>query len=146
MEVLGAVASVLGIATAALQLSQSSYELIDSFRSQRKDVHEIQDDLRGLIAVLQTICEQARDANNDDKLRVLGGPLQCCRSITQEMYDMLQQCTKHAKDHRESVRTWLSLRYREKSFDDARQRLSSYKSTLTIAFDSINLYILSYAM
>jgi hypothetical protein len=33
----------------------------------------------------------------------------------------------------------LKMRYREKSFDDMKKRLSSYKTTLIIAFQSINM-------
>ena len=53
---------------------------------------------------------------------------------------MLNACTKHAKDNRDSIRDWLNMQYREKSFEDVKQRLASYKSTLSIAFASINIY------
>lgn len=140
-EALGVVASVLAIATAALQLSQSTYEIISSFRSQRKDVEEIQSDLSALNIVLELTREQAKGTSNDDRLKSLRGPLLCCQTILQEIHDMLKQSTKHSKDNRESVRTWLNLRHREKSFTDAKQRLSSYKSTLIIAIDSLNMYV-----
>ncbi|KAK5069368.1 hypothetical protein LTR51_008618 [Lithohypha guttulata] len=138
-KVLGVGSSVLAIVTVALQLSKSSYETITGFRSQRKDVEEIQGDLSALVVVLELVREQAEGSPDDGRLKPLCDPLQCCQTILQEIHDMLEQCTKHSKDHRESVRTWLNLRYRAKSFNDAKQRLSSYKSTLTIAFNSINM-------
>ena len=55
----------------------------------------------------------------------------------QEMHKMLDMCTIHGTDSRNSVRDWLSMRYHEKSFEDLKQRLLSYKSTLSVAFDSI---------
>ena len=55
----------------------------------------------------------------------------------QEMHEMLDACNIHGTDGRNSVRDWLSIRYHEKSFEDMKQRLLSYKSTLCIAFDTI---------
>lgn len=140
-EVLGGVSSVLAIATAALQLSKSTYETISSFRSQRQDVTDIQVDLAALAVVLELVREQAENIPNSRYLGALRGPLSGCQTILQDIYDSLAKCTKHTKDHRESVRTWLKLRFREKSFTDAKERLSSYKATLCIAFDTINLYV-----
>jgi len=66
--------------------------------------------------------------------------MQCCTTTCQEMREMLDECTKHAKDGWDSVRDWLNMQYRERSFQDMKQRLASYKSTPSIAFASINMY------
>jgi hypothetical protein len=55
------------------------------------------------------------------------------------MREMLDACKTHSKDGQASVRDWLKRQYREKSFDDMKNRLSSYKTTLAIAFQSINM-------
>ena len=52
---------------------------------------------------------------------------------------MLDTCTAYSKDGQASVREWLKMRYREKSFEDMKSRLSSYKTTPVIDFQSINL-------
>lgn len=140
-EVLGAVSSVLAIATVALQLSKSAHETIASFRSQRQDVADIHSDLGTLSVVLELIRDRAEGSPDDERLDVLRGPLSCCRTVLQDIHDSLAECTKHAKDQRESVRTWLKLRHREKSFTEAKQRLSSYKATLCVAFDTMNVYV-----
>lgn len=140
-EVLGVVSSVLAIATVALQLSKSTYETISSFRSQRQDVTAIRTDLSALAVVLELVCEQARGSPNEQCLQVLREPLSGCQSILQDIHDSLAQCTKHATDGRDSLRTWLKLRHREKSFTEAKERLSSYKATLCIAFDTMHLYV-----
>ncbi|BCR85775.1 uncharacterized protein ACHE_21233S [Aspergillus chevalieri] len=57
------------------------------------------------------------------------------------MREMLNACTKRSAEGRESVRDWLNMRYREKSFEDMKQRLASYKSTLSITFESINIRV-----
>lgn len=66
--------------------------------------------------------------------------MECCTKICQEMQEMLNACTKHAKDGGNSVRDWLNMRYHEKSFDDFKRQLASYKSTLMVTFDSIKMY------
>ncbi len=55
------------------------------------------------------------------------------------MREMLDACTKYSKDGRDSVRDWLNMRYKEKTFEDVKKRLASYKSTLAITFESINM-------
>lgn len=136
---LGVVSSVLAIATVALQLSKFAYETISSFRSQRQDVHDIQTDLATLTGVLELVHEQAKASPSDGRLEALRGPLSGCQTILRDIHESLAQCTRHAKDQRESVRTWLKLRYREKSFVEAKERLSSYKATLCIAFDTMSM-------
>ena len=141
-EVLGAVSSVLAIATVTLQLSKSAYETISSFRSQRQDVSDVQSDLATLAGVLEFVGEQAKASPNDRRLEALRGPLSCCQTIVQDIHESLAQCTRHAQDQRGSVRTWLKLRYHEKGFVEAKERLSSYKATLCIALDTMNMYVL----
>lgn len=138
-EVLGAVSSVLTIATVTLDLSRSAYNIVTSFESQRKDVDEIRSDLSTLTVILGQIQQQVEGLPDDGRLQPLREPLQCCQAISQEIHDMLEKCMRHSKDKRESVRTWLKLRYREKGFTDAKQRLASYKSTLAIAFDTMKM-------
>lgn len=142
-EVVGAVASVLTIATVALDLSRSTYNIVTSFQSQRKDVDEIKSDLSTLTMILGEIQQQVGSSPDDGRFEPLRKPLQCCQAILQEIHDTLEKCTRHSKGKRESVRTWLNLRYREKGFNDAKQRLASYKSTLAIAFDTMTMCVIN---
>lgn len=104
-EVLGVVSSVLAIATVALQFSKSSHEIISSFRSQYQDVKDVQTDLANLASILEHVRIQAEGSLNDQRLEVLRGPILYCRTILQDIHESLIQYTKHAKDHRKSVRT-----------------------------------------
>ena len=56
------------------------------------------------------------------------------------MQEMLDACTNHAQDGRDSVRDWLNMRYRGGSFQDIKQSLVGYMATLSIAFASVNMY------
>jgi Fungal N-terminal domain of STAND proteins len=126
----------LALTIFAYNTSKSLYEAVSSFRSQRRTIQDVQTDLGSLIAVLGLI----RESEDDTKFEPLRQPVQCCTTTWQDMQEMLNECTKHAKDGRDSIRDWLNMQYHEKSVQDMKQRLASYKSTLSIAFASINMY------
>jgi hypothetical protein len=139
-EAIGAASSILALTIFAYNTSKSLYEAVSSFRSQRRTIQDVQTDLGSLVAVLGLIREQAQGSEDDTKFEPLRQPVQCCTTTCQDMQEMLNECTKHAKDGRDSIRDWLNMQYHEKSFQDMKQRLASYKSTLSIAFASINMY------
>ena len=89
--------------------------------------------------MLATIRERAQQPTEAIKLEPLWQPLECCATACDEMRKMFDACTAHSQDGQASVRDWLKMRYREKSFDDMKNRLSSYKTTLVVAFQSINM-------
>ncbi|KAL8637401.1 MAG: hypothetical protein Q9228_005320 [Teloschistes exilis] len=136
-EAVGLASSLLALTVAAYKTSKSLYEAVSNFQSQRKTIKDIQADLKSLITVLDKVHEQIQSSHDIERLEPLRQPLTCCTTACQEMYEMLDACTIHGTDGRNSVRDWLSMRYHEKSFEDMKQRPLSYKSTLSIAFDSI---------
>ncbi|KAL2058793.1 hypothetical protein ABVK25_000084 [Lepraria finkii] len=136
-EAVGLASGLLALTVAAYKTSKSLYEAVSSFQSHRKTIKDIQADSKSLITVLGKIHEQIQSPHDVERLEPLRQPLNCCKTACQEMHEMLDACTIHGTDDRNSVRDWLSMRYREKSFKDMKQRLLSYKSTLSIAFDLI---------
>ena len=138
-EPIGLAASLLTLALFALNTSQSLYEAVSSFRSQRQTIKDVLADLAALVTVLNTIKERAQQPAEATKLEPIRQPLECCKTICDEMREMLDACTTHTNDSQASVRDWLKMRYREKSFDDMKKRLSSYKTTLVVAFQSVNM-------
>jgi hypothetical protein len=138
-EAIGAASSVLALVIFAYDTSKSLYDAVSSFKNQRRAIQDVQTDLGSLVAVLNLIRQQAQGSEDHTKFEPLRQPVECCTTC-QDMQEMLNACTKHAKDGRDSIRDWLNMKYQEKSFEDVRQRLASYKSTLSIAFASINMY------
>lgn len=136
-EAVGLASGLLTLAVAAYKSSKSLHEALSSFQSQRKTIKDIQADSKLLITVLEKIHEQIQSSHDIDRLEPLRQPLYCCMTACQEMLEMLDACTIHGTDGRNSVRDWLNMRYREKSFEDLKQQLHSYMSTLSIAFDSV---------
>ena len=142
-EAIGVTSGILTLVVVAYNTSKSLYDAVSSFKNQRKIIQDIQSDLSALTAVLTLIREQVRASPDSTKFEPLQQPLQCCRTTCQEMLDMLNQCRKHATDNHDSVRDWLALQYRGTNLDVLKQRLASYKSTLSITFAVINMYPMS---
>lgn len=138
-EAVGTASGVLALTVFAFKASKSLFEAVSSFTSQRRTIQDIQTDLGALVAVFDLIIQQAQGSGNESKLEPLREPVKCCTKSCQEMQEMLDACTKHAKDGRDSVRDWLHMRYHEKNLEDIKQQLASYKSTLSITFASINM-------
>lgn len=138
-EAVGFASALLTLTLSAYDTSKSLYEAVSSFKSQRKTIKDLQTDLGSLVAVLGSIRTQLEISQEVERLGPLREPLECCLTTCQKMRDMLDACTKHSAEGRDSVRDWLSMRYHGKSFEEMKQRLASYKSTLSITFGSINM-------
>ena len=136
---IGEASALLALIVFAYDTSKSLYEEVSSFKSQRKTIKDVLADLDSLNTVLETIRGQAQQLQKVEILEPLRGPLKCCTATCQEMRETLDICITHSKESRNSIRDWLNIRYKEKTFEDVKKRLTSYKSTLTIAFESINM-------
>jgi Fungal N-terminal domain of STAND proteins len=137
-EPIGVASGILALTIFAYNTSKTLYEAVASFKSQRKTITDLQADLGSLIVVVNSIRDQVQASRETDKFEPLRQPLQCCATICQEMRGMLSICTAYGKGNRDSVRDWLNMQYREKSFEDMKKRLGSYQSTLCIAFALMN--------
>jgi len=138
-EAVGLASGLLTLTIFAYDTSKSLYEAVSSFKSQRKTIKDVLADLDSLVTVLENINKQAQRSQEIERLEPLREPLNCCTTTCHEMHEMLDACTTHSKEGRDSVRDWLNMRYHEKSFEDMKKRLASFKSTLSIAFESINM-------
>ena len=134
-EVVGLAAGLLALTTAAYQTSKALHEAVSSFRSQRKTIKDLQADSESLTAVLKQIQEQIQNAQDIGQLETLRQPVYHCMQACREMREMIDACTAHTTDVRQSVRDWLNMQFRGKSFEEMKSRLSGYKSTLSIAFN-----------
>lgn len=131
------IAAILSLIVFAYDTSKSLYETVSSFKSQRKTVKDLQADLSSLVSTLDVIRGLAQGNQQLPRLEPLQQPLECCLTTCQEMREMLDVCTKHNQEERNSVRDWLSMQFHGKSLEDMKQRLASYKSTLSITLQSI---------
>ncbi|KAF3010003.1 hypothetical protein E8E13_011396 [Curvularia kusanoi] len=138
-EAIGVVSGLLTLISFALKASQSLYDEISSFKAQLSKITLLLGDLDALINVLKKLDERAQLSTETGKLEFVRGPLESCISTCNEMREMLDACTSNSKDGQTSVRVWLSMRFREKNFEDMKLRLSSHKSTLVVALEAVNI-------
>jgi len=138
-EAIALTSSILAIATFSFRTTTLLYEEIQCLESQRKTVTDLHEEIGSLNAALSSLTDQLKDHNNDLRFEPLRNSLYNCAKTCEELGEMLTVCTSHSKEGKDSVRDWLKMRYRGKSFDDIKQRLLAYKSTLIVAHDSVNL-------
>jgi DNA repair ATPase RecN len=138
-EAVGLASGLLTLIIFAYDTSKSLYKAVSSFKSQRKTIKDVLADLDSLVTVFKKIHEQAQRSQEVERLKPLREPLNCCTTTCHEMHEMLDACTTHSKEGQDSVRDWLNMRYHKKSFEDMKKRLANFKSTLSIAFESINM-------
>lgn len=139
MAEVGLASALLSLSIFAFETSKSLYEAVSSFKSQRKTINDVQVELKSLVDILGKISEQAGQPQEIGRLEPLRQPLECCTITCQDMHKMLEKATKHSKEGSDSVRVWINMRYNEKGFEDMKKRLASYKSTLGIAFQLVDM-------
>lgn len=141
-EALGITSAILAIVEFAFETSITLYEQISSLKSHVETVSNLQFDLGALTALLQTLQVQlgAEGATCDDaRLEPIKAPLLESGKACKALAEMLKSCAADASSKREIAKKWLRMQYKGKSIDETRSLLASYKSTLAIALDIVNL-------
>ena len=138
-EAIGLAAGLLALATAAYTTSKALHEAISSFRSQLEAIKNLRADSESLTVVLSQIYAEIQNAHDNERFESLRQPIYYCMKECQELHEMINACTAHTTDNRKSVRDWLSMQFHGKSFEDMKQRLFSYKLTLSVAFSLITM-------
>lgn len=138
IESLGVASGVVTPLTAAIQSSKSLYETIQTFRAQGRKIRDLRNELEGLFQVLESLKDVV---DKDDRiLSLLMLPVLHCTQACREFEIILVKCSKHSGGSRTSFRDWTKIKYMGGDIDDFKNVLAGYKSTLTIALCSLNLY------
>lgn len=141
MAGIGEAASILAFVLLAADVSKKLYSSVESFKNSPREVRDLQTEIGSLTNLLEKISQQVRQAQpNDQRFRPLRTPLQCCQTICNDMQTEFDECTTHSRNGQASVRDWVKRQFRGKSFNETKQRLAAFKSTLQISFLFINLY------
>ncbi|KAH8426376.1 uncharacterized protein LDX57_004114 [Aspergillus melleus] len=133
-EAFGIASGLVGLAGFAFQTSKSLYQLVESFKSSKRAIRDLRDELQSLNDVLKTLKGTA--AELEDELDALKQPLLRCGRICQEFEEILKSCTSHSGVDRTSFRDWAKLRYMGGDINNLRTTLAGYKATISIALGS----------
>ncbi|KAG9691999.1 hypothetical protein KCU95_g7612, partial [Aureobasidium melanogenum] len=147
-EALGIASAILAIVEFAFTTSTKLYEQISSLESHPETVSKLQSDLVTLAALLETLQAQlaaestASDGATQNKHRLdpIKRPLLEIGKACEALEVMLKGCAVETTKPREVVKKWLKMQYNGKSIDETRSLVASYKSTLAIALEVVNLH------
>jgi hypothetical protein len=130
-------ASLVGLVGFALQASKSLYQVIESFKSSKRTVRELREEIESLSGVLETLSQMAIDY--DAQLMSLKLPLLRCGKTCAEFEAVVSRCVGHSDKQRTSFRDWAKLQYRGGGIADFKTTLAGYKSTINIAIGGATL-------
>ncbi|KAG9519826.1 hypothetical protein KCU93_g7877, partial [Aureobasidium melanogenum] len=147
-EALGVASAILAIIEFAFTTSTTLYEQISSLKSHVETVNNLQSDLGALATLLKTLQVQlAAESTTGDgvthdnhRLDPIKRPLLEVGRACETLGAMLKGCAVETTSKREIVRKWLKMQYNGKSIDETRSLVASYKSTLAIALELVNLH------
>ena len=150
MEPISAIASVAGVATAAIQVSKSIYDVIQTVRNAPAEIIALSDDAHAINTIISTLSllfedQKTRIIVSTDKhvteaIRNLDNPLRNCLKLLQQLNAKLREHLKPAEGGGWKVSSRDFKWYFTKN--DVRElvkRLESTKSSLDIALGSITV-------
>ncbi|KAJ5982650.1 hypothetical protein N7451_012750 [Penicillium sp. IBT 35674x] len=118
-----------------------TFQEIQSFENQPKDIGHLKSELNSLIAVLKPLLSVVSEssAENDPDLVSLKAPLLGCGEACKDLGGLVQKCTKHSHGKKSSVRDWAMLKLLADQIKGAQNVLSMYRTTITLALANANL-------
>lgn len=134
---LSVTASLVALAGFAFQSSKSLYQAVESFKSSKRAIRELKEEVESLNGVLATLSQMA--AEYDAQLTSLKLPLLRCGKTCAEFEEVIIKCTGHSDGQRTSFRDWAKLQYRGGDISDLKTTLAGYKSTINIAIGGATL-------
>ncbi|EPS45724.1 hypothetical protein H072_265 [Dactylellina haptotyla CBS 200.50] len=127
---------ILALAVFALHSSQRLYSTISSFKSNKRVVRELSEELIALDGVLKSL-QDTINANNSD-LTALKLPLLRCGKACQEFELIISKCSTDSGGVR-AIRDWARVFYMGDDITGFRVLIAGYKSTITIAICEVNM-------
>lgn len=134
---LSTVSSLLALTTFSYQASQSLYETVDRFKSSKRTICELRDEIKSLNGVLEVLTPMA--VEQESQLTHLKLPLLRCGKACREFEGNINKSVAHAGVQKASFRDWAQLQYRSGDIKDFITTLAGYKSTISIVINAVNL-------
>ena len=133
----GLASGLVALTTFALQSSKTLYQATESFKSNRKAIRDLREELEALDGVLQSLTETA--TGNETHLDTLKLPLLRCGIACKDFEAVIIKCTAHSDGSKTSFRDWAKLTYMGEDIIGFRNMLAGYKSTIGIALGDANM-------
>jgi hypothetical protein len=146
MDPLSITASVIAVATAALQSAKALYDVIDGLVDAPHSVLQSKSLLSQTQTTLDTLrrtLEAGSASGADDSVleeMELSKALESTRSLCQEFSTTLTGITRHSTDSRFSTRDRFSVQFNEPKIKRLNRDLADCQRTITMVFSSATLY------
>ncbi|RYN59487.1 hypothetical protein AA0119_g13310 [Alternaria tenuissima] len=131
---LSTTASVVALVTVTVQSVKSLYETVSRFKGRDKTLQRLQDELQGIIGILDSLKEVAyAEASISTLLR---GPIDRCSEVCKEFEESMRSFNQKDKA---GFRDWAKLEFMRGDINEFIDTISGYKSTITVGLGTITI-------
>ncbi|RYP42956.1 hypothetical protein DL768_010164 [Monosporascus sp. mg162] len=131
---LSVTASLIAVATAAIQSANALKETVKRYRERDKTLQRLQEYLEDLIRTLKAL--EDIPALETSMLSLLQGPVSRCAQICHE-FESSMKCFH--SESKAGFRDWMKLEFMKGNINDFMDALAGYKSTIAIALGIITI-------
>jgi hypothetical protein len=136
---LSVAASLVALATLAFQSSISLCQSVDSFKSSKRVIRELREELEALAHTLEDLQKVA--VENETTLAALKLPLLRCAKICRDFESVVRRVFPKMDQQGRAFRDWAKLNYLGNDITDVKNSLAGYKLTICIALGGATLYV-----
>ena len=129
-------ASVLAIATVAVQSVKSLNETVSRYKGRDRTLQRLQNELQAVSGILDSLKEAVLAEASISAL--LKGPVERCSEICREFEQSMLSFNKRSKT---GLRDWAKLEFMRGDINEFIDTVSRYKSTIAVGLGIITLYV-----
>ncbi|KAM5464978.1 hypothetical protein MauCBS54593_006611 [Microsporum audouinii] len=106
------------------------FKTIESFRTNKRTIRELKEELRDLEEVLNNLKQHTAESGSE--LTSLKSPLLRCGNVCKDFDETIKRYTANSGGPRTSFRDWAKLTYMGEDISQFKLMVSGYKSTISI--------------
>lgn len=129
-------ASVLAVATAAVQSVKSLNDTVSRYKGRDRTLQRLQSELQDTSGILGSLEEAVLAEASVSAL--LKGPVERCSEVCQEFE---QSMLSFAEKSKTGLRDWAKLEFMRGDINEFIDTISGYKSTIAVGLGIITLYV-----
>ena len=128
--------SLLTVITAALQSTKSLYETVMRFKDRNKTLRRLQDELRDLTNILDSLAQVT--IAEQSMLTLLQGPIERCSQVCREFEQSMEVFRGKSKT---GFRDWTKMEFMRGDMNEFIDTIAGYKSTISIGLGTITMSV-----
>lgn len=129
-------ASLVAVTTAAVQSTKSLYETVKRFRGRDKILRRLQDELRDLTNILESLVQVINAEQS--MLTLLQGPIERCSQVCREFEQSMEVFRGKSKT---GFRDWTKMEFMRGDINEFIDTIAGYKSTISVGLGTITMLV-----